>query len=268
MDLLSIIRSLWRHKLVAAPVVFFTVLGAFYVVAVKAPVYQASASLLLLSPPGPPTQQQIAANHKLAKINTNNPYVNYGDMAVVADAVINILSSNASAQALVNEGVSPNYTATLSTDFGTPPIIEITGTGHTAESAIQGANLVTSAAQADLYQMQKNQGVNPLYMITSTELVKPTSAQTASSGKLRTLIAVLAVGALLLFIVVSLTDAVERRRREPLADGDIDAVRGRRPRGSAEADVPQTRARGDRRGAALIPPDGARPQEGQYSERR
>ena len=210
MDLISIVRSLWRHKLAAAPVVLLTVIGAFYIMAVKAPVYQASSSILLLNPPGQPTAAEIAANHKLAKIDANNPYVNFNDMAVVADAVINVVSSDASAQALVSAGANPNYTAELSSDFGTPPIIEFTGTGSSAQEAIRSATLVTSAAEADLYQMQKSEGVNPLYMIKATELVRPTQAQTASSGKLRTLIAVLGVGALLLFIVVS----VDRCSRE------------------------------------------------------
>ena len=45
MDLISIFRAVWRHKLATIPVILFTCLGAFYVVAVKAPVYQASDKL-------------------------------------------------------------------------------------------------------------------------------------------------------------------------------------------------------------------------------
>jgi capsular polysaccharide biosynthesis protein len=212
MDLLSIIGIVWRHKLAAIPVVLFTILGAFYVIAIKAPVYQASSSLLLLSPPGPPSAAQIAANHKLAKINSNNPYVSFGDLPVVADAVIDSVTSNAVEQNLADQGVNPEYQVVLSTDYGNPPIIQITGIGSTAASAMRAASLITSSAVNELQQMQSAQGVNKIYMITATEVVKPTQAQTAASGKLRTLIAVLGIGALLLFIVISVAEAREQRR--------------------------------------------------------
>jgi len=217
MDLLSIISIVWRHKLAAIPVVLLTIAGAFYVIAIKAPVYQATSSLLLLGAPNPPSAGQIAADRKLAKINPNNPYVNFDDLPVVADAVINVVTSNTAEQTLAAQGVNPEYQVVLSTDFGNPPIIEITGIGRTAAEAMRGASLVTSTAVADLYQMQKAQGVNNAYMITSTELVKPTQAQTTVSGKLRTLIAVLGIGALLLFVVISLAEAVARRRSPALA---------------------------------------------------
>ena len=73
MDLISIFRAVWRHKLVTIPVILLTCLAAFYVIAIKAPIYQASASFALVYPPGPPTAAQIVANPKLAKINPANP---------------------------------------------------------------------------------------------------------------------------------------------------------------------------------------------------
>lgn len=252
MDLLSIVQTVWRHKLAAIPVILLTVIAAFYVAEVKPPAYDASSSVLLLSPPGAPTAAQIAAHPKLAKVNANNPYVDFGDLSVVADAVLNVVTSDSAAQALVQSGADPRYQVTLSSAFGNPPIIQVTGVGATPEKAIQSANLVTSAAMTDLYQMQKREGVNPLYMITSVELVKPHQAQKSVSGKLRTLITVIGIGAILLCVVISLIDAIEKRRNG----------------GSADVGKPRAKARKDRPGAAPLPEYGSRQERQRYSEPR
>jgi hypothetical protein len=210
-DLLSIVQSLWRHKLAALPVIALTILGVFYVVAVKAPEYQASESLLLLSPPGAPSPGQVAADPKLGKINPNNPYVSL-TLPVTADAVINVVTSATTAQALVQQGADPRYQVTLSTDFGTPPILQITGVATTPARAIRTADLVAAMAQSDLRALQKDQGVNDRYLIKTTQLVAARQAQRQLSGTLRTLIAVLALGVILMFIVISVADVAEKRR--------------------------------------------------------
>jgi hypothetical protein len=211
-DLLSIVQALWRHKLLALPVILLTLLGAFYVVEVKAPEYQVSESLLLLSPPGPPSASEIAANPRLGKINANNPYVDLG-LPVAADAVVNVVTAPTAAQELVAQGADPRYTVALSTDFGAPPILQITGTASSAAGAIKTATLVSAAAQADLRMLQKNQGVANHYLINNTELVAPRQATRELSGTLRSLIAVLALGAILLFVVISFADVVAKRRK-------------------------------------------------------
>jgi capsular polysaccharide biosynthesis protein len=212
MDLFSIIGAVWRHKLAAIPVIVVVALGAFYVVKLKAPVYQASASVLFVNPPAAPTASQLAANPGLAKISPENPYVNFGSLPVVADVVISVVTSAAGQQALVAAGADPRYQVALSPAPDSPPIIEITGVGATAQEAVNTANLVSAATKADLYQMQKQQGVNSLYMIKSIELVRPVQAQLSVSGKLRTLIAVLGLGVVLLFVFISAAEALEKRR--------------------------------------------------------
>jgi hypothetical protein len=118
---------------------------------------------------------------------------------------------------VVNEGASPKYTAALSPSLDNPPVINVTGTASTASAAIKSAQLVAQAVGQDLYQMQAAQHVNPRYMITSTELVKPTTASASSSSKLRTLIGFLALGLILLLIAVSIAQSLENRRRDRAA---------------------------------------------------
>jgi len=214
MDLLSIIRAVWRCKVVTIPVILLTLLGAFYVVKIKPPVYDAQSSLLMLAPPGPPTASQIAADPKLKKQNSNNPYNAYGSLSVIADSVIERVTSAAAQPALLRQGANPQYQLALSTDPSFPPIIVITGVGNTPQEAILTANVVTRAAASDVYKLQQANGTGSQYMIKPVQLVKPTTATRSSSSKLRALIAVLGLGAVLLFIAVSVTDALSKRRKD------------------------------------------------------
>ena len=236
MDLLSIVSSVWRHKLAALPVILLTILGAYYVFEVKPPVYESSSSFMLVNPPGPPTAAQVHADPKLAKINPNNPYADLGNLAMVADAVIDTVTSDAGQQALIAAGASNDYQVELSPDPDSPPIVDITGVGPSPQVAIRTATLVTQAARADLVQIQTEQGVNHLYMISSITVVNPISARLTVSSKLRTLIAVIAIGAILLFVVISVTDALEKRQAERLTRADARPRRRAKKRPSANLD--------------------------------
>jgi hypothetical protein len=213
MDLISIVRAMWRHKLATIPVILLTCLGAFYVVAVKAPVYQASASFALVYPPAAPTQAQIAEDPALAKVNTSNPLLGYSDPSAVTQIVIGIVGTSSSQQALLKAGAGTQYQ--IAPSVASSEIISITGVGTTAPSAILSANLVTQAAKNALYQVQANQGVTPKYMIKTYQLATANQAAQKLSGKLRSLVAVLGLGVLLLFIVISVAEAIGKRSTGP-----------------------------------------------------
>jgi len=213
MDLLSVAQSLWRHKLVTIPVIVLTGLLAFYVVKIKPPVYQATASMLLTNPQNGATASQIAADPRLKTANPYNTFVSYGSLGVVADTVIELVTAPTAQQALTQSGVDPRYQMALSSAFGNPPIINITGVGSSGQEAIRSATLLVEAAQADLHNVQVQLGIDSFYMITAVEIVKPTQAQRSSSGKSRSLVAVLGVGLILLFVAVSVSDAVDKRRK-------------------------------------------------------
>jgi capsular polysaccharide biosynthesis protein len=220
MDLLSIIQALWRNKLFTIPVIVFTALAALYVVKIKPPVYEASASILLTNPPAAATASQIAADPKLRNASPYNTFVSYGDLSIVADSVIDLVTSGPAQPALIKSGVDPRYQIELSTDYGDPPIIDITGVGSTPKEAVLSANLLTTAAKADLYEMQVQQGIDPFFRIGAVELITPNQAQRSSSGKLRSLVAVLGLGVILLFVVISVAEAVRLRRKESLNSTD------------------------------------------------
>jgi hypothetical protein len=213
MDVVSIFRAIWRHKFATIPVILFTCLGAYYVVAIKTPVYQASASFALVYPPAPPSQEQIAANPALAKIPTANPLLGYSDPSAVTQIVISLVGTSSSQQALAKAGAGTQYQ--IGPSAGSSEIIEVTGVGPTAQAALRSASLVTKAAENALYQVQANQGVNPRYMIKSYQLQIPGQAAQKLSSKLRTLIGVLGLGVLLLFIAISIAEAMGKKRTKP-----------------------------------------------------
>lgn len=228
MDLISIAQNIWHHKRVTIPALLLTFLGVFYILEIAPPTYKVTSSVLLTNPPGKATKSQIASDPALKNVNPFNTFVSYGSLQVVANTVIDLISSPNSQPALIAAGVIPNYKLALSTDYGNPPIIEITGVGPTPEAAVKSATVLTTAIKQDLYSIQKQRGINPFYMISADTVVKPKTAQTSSSSKLRSLVAILAAGIILLFIVVSFADAVEKRRT-PLRRLTTDfAVRGRK----------------------------------------
>ena len=93
MDLLSISRVIWRHKLLVLPVVALTFAACFYFVAFSKPLYEMTDDYVLAPPPAAPTAAQIAENPSLAKINPNNVYARFYDQSIIADALVARMSS-------------------------------------------------------------------------------------------------------------------------------------------------------------------------------
>lgn len=217
MDFVSIASALWKQKWLVIPVVLLTAFAALYIVKIKPPVYEANSTVLLTNPLQQVTKSQIRAHPGLKQANPDNIFEDYGDLDVVASAVIDGVTSPTSAAELSSAGAGTAYQLALSSDYGNPPIIDVTGVGSTPAAAIESAQLVTAAVQRELTAMQLAQGVSHFYLIGGDNVVKPTQAHSSSSAKLRPLVVVLGAGIIALFIVTSSADAIERRRRKRLA---------------------------------------------------
>jgi hypothetical protein len=216
MELLALFRTIARHKIAVTPVLVLMMLGMVYTFKVRPPTYKSDAELILVSPPAAPSAAQIQAHPKLAKVNASNPYLAMGDLTLVGDAVMDLVTAPGSQAQLAAQGAGSKYQVAMSSDTGFPPILDITGVGQNAAAAILSAKVVTAAASRDLIQMQLADGVNPKYMIKASELLQPTTAQNDVASKLRLLIAVLGAGAVLLFLVVSAAEAFGKRHQAQL----------------------------------------------------
>ena len=227
MDLLQISRKVWLHRFVALPVIALTLIAAFYVIVVKKPTYQVSSSYVLINPPDPPTADEIARNPKLKDLGANNPYTRFADQSAMIGLLSSRVGTDSTRQALVAKGADPGYTVAPSADIGFGSfLLEITGVGNSPETAVRTAHLVGNELTSQLTAMQAGQGVSPQYMIRAQQVVSPDHAKQRVSGKLRPLIGVLVIGAILLFIVISGAEALtairtewsEAKRREAQAD--------------------------------------------------
>jgi hypothetical protein len=215
MDLLSIARKVWRYKLVTVPVVLLVLCGAVYVVAVKEPVYEASSSFILINPPAPPTVEDIARDPSLGRINADNPYTRFSDQSVMIEVLSSTMSSESAQRGLLKAGADPRYEVAPTSSFGySSPIVKVTAQGPTPEVAVASAKLVGKALTAELTRMQQAEGVDPGYWIKAQQVEFPARAQLKASGQLRMLVGVLVLGAVLLFVVVSVANALTSLRAE------------------------------------------------------
>jgi hypothetical protein len=215
MSLLLIAKKLWKYKLFTVPIFALVLVGSFYVFAVKAPTYESSATYILVSPPPPPTDAEIAADPALGRVKADNPYLRFSDQTVVVQILASRLNSDEGRQALAKQGADPNYLAQPSPEFGfSAPILQVTGTGTTAAAAIKTADVVGEAAGQELDRMQQERGVDRTYRIKVETVVAAHDAMLKASGKLRALVAVFVLGMILLFITVSVLDALSALRAE------------------------------------------------------
>lgn len=215
MDLVAIVRKLWRYRMLTAPIVALTIVGAVYVVAVQQPVYEVQSNYVLLNPPAAPTADEIARHPELAGVRSDNPYTRFGDQSVVIQVLAATMNSAATERELLRAGVLGPYAVAPSTNFGyASPIVQVTATGPNAAGAIHSATLVGDAAIQELDRMQKSQGVDQDYRIKAMQVDPPDKAKLQASGKLRMLVSVLVLGGVVLFLVTAVIDALARFRME------------------------------------------------------
>jgi hypothetical protein len=219
-DLLAIARKLWRYKLVTLPIVFLTFCGAVYVVAIKSPVYETTSSYIMINPPPAPTDVEIARDPSLGRIKADNPFARFGDGSVVVDVLASSIANKGQAETLLREGVDPRYKVESGSALGfSSPILKITAQGASPAIAVRSAKLVGGAVIKQLNLMQKAEGIDSRYWIKAQQVETPDDAQLRPSGQLRMLVGVLALGTILLFIAVSVADAVASLRSERLGPG-------------------------------------------------
>jgi len=214
MDLLSITRTLWRRRVLVVPVVALTIAGLAYVAVLTKPLYQMTIDYVFVPPPNPPTPAQIAQDPSLGMVDSINVFSRFSDQSIVADSIISRMTSSSMQQELVDAGADKRFTVSPVSLYGSPePMVEVAGTGSTAAEAQRTGALVGAALRRSLYSMQRSLGTNPDYMFTALQ-VGSSPPRLKVSGKLRSMAAVVGVGALLLFMVVSVADALEERRGE------------------------------------------------------
>lgn len=203
MDLSSLFKLLWRRKLVVIPTTLIVgaLLAATWVV--LPPTYRSSSTVILI-PPAPPQD---------AKPSFSNPYIRFGDISVVVDVLKRIMTSGPVVDALRADGLHGKFTVTANVDFTRGPIVDIVADADSGADAISDVKLIGGELKRQLATLQKSQGTDERYFITSSVIVKATRATTRLSSALRRLLVALALGTGVIIGSAVIADAFARRTR-------------------------------------------------------
>jgi uncharacterized protein involved in exopolysaccharide biosynthesis len=212
-DLLAIVRTMWRFKIPSLVVVLATVAGCAAVFLLVPPVYEASASYLLLEPKPPPTEAEIEKDPGLKRKHFDNPYLRFSDSSVISNVVSRRVNENTAKEKLIKAGADDRYEVSPSNRFGfSSPIIDVTARGDSPEAALTTVRLVGGAVGRELKKVQAAEKVDNEYMFTAVPVESPETATERSSGKLRALLGVLGLGGVALMVLLSSLQAWVRRR--------------------------------------------------------
>ena len=220
MDLVAIGQTVRRHKFAALPVIILTVVLAAYVMVLSKPDYTAVGVYAVVNPPAAPTQAQIAHDPALGKVNANSPLVAYGSLSVVGY----MITESVNAHVMAAAGINPASTVTNDLAVNAP-VVTVTGAGVTAAEAVHSAVLLGQVLTNKLNSIQAGLGVSRAYRVTLVPLQAPDHASLKLSSKLRDLIGVLALGAVLLWVSVSIAVArAERKKASALSADAFDSA--------------------------------------------
>jgi hypothetical protein len=209
MDVLSLLRLVGRHWRVTAPALLLTLIGLVAALQLSSPTYQATGSIVLLSPPEAPDVNAPPGSAPAPEVG-QNPFARYGDLSIVADILARVMDSDSMRAEIEAKGISGYEVLANSESRG--PVIEVVGEEPTPDAAIRSAESVLGEVDATLIELQKAEGADPDYFISSAPL-EPASTATAMYGStVRAAIAALAVGLLCTLALAVLAEAVVQRR--------------------------------------------------------
>ena len=208
MDPISVIKTLWRHKWVAMPVVLLTIAACVYVMFFAQRSYQASMTYALITPKVP-TAVELEASPQLAKVNADNPYLRSPDSTLLSQVLITKLGAQETLESLQDQGLGTEYTVAQASSFGSGMLLELSASGTSPEQAVDTAVALGNRLTSTLRDVQKINGADESYLFSALPVDGPGQAEEIFSSRLRTLIIVAVAGALLVFGAVSIARSLE-----------------------------------------------------------
>jgi capsular polysaccharide biosynthesis protein len=217
MTISSLLRVLWRRRLVVIPMAVLSFGLCVATVLVYPPTYRSSASVVLLNPPAPPA---TTPQNPQIQPGAQNPYTRFGDLSVITDILVRVLASEPVKNSMKSAGLDGTVQIATNRDFYRGPIIDVAAESRIAEKAVAGANIVIAELQKQLKSLQQQQGTAPGYFIKAESFVPAGRATTIFSPTLRLLLLVAGVGLILTVGAGLLSDARGRRREKGRVDLD------------------------------------------------
>jgi hypothetical protein len=235
MDVVALLRTLARHKVVVGVVLVATLAGMAYVLFGVPPVYRQASSVVILQPRYEPSKADLKEDKALRSVDPFNPF--RGDPALILGVVSARLGNEATRAAFEAQGLDPDYQVAAALSYGAArPELEITALGSSADQTATTRAAVVEAVQRQLKAVQEEEGVAPYYMLRGFAVEPLKAPEELTSRALRSLLAVGALGAILMFAAVSLLTALDQIRAERAARAGTDRGRDEGVRGQASAE--------------------------------
>lgn len=208
MDPISVIKTLWRHKWVAMPVVMLTIAACVYVMFFAQRTYQAGMTYALITPKLP-TTVEMEKNPQLANVNGDNPYLRSPDSTLLSQVLITKLGAQETVKSLQERGLGTEYTVAQASSFGSGMLLELSASGTSPEQAVETAVALGDRLTSTLHDVQKINGADESYLFSALPVDGPGQAEEIFSSRLRTLIIVAVGGVVLVFGAVSIARSLE-----------------------------------------------------------
>jgi capsular polysaccharide biosynthesis protein len=221
MDLMAIFTIVRRHLWIVVVALVLTLGGIAGVIFGLSPQYESTAQYVLINPPAGPSDAEVQRDPALGRLNADNPYLRLPSPSVVVDVLAQRVSSDTVRQELVNKGADPSYQISGTNAVGSGMVISIVGTGRSAAESHRTIDLVTVRMQSELHDMQKVNGADDRFLIQALPVSPPTDPVRKVTGTIRSAIVVLAAGMVLLFLVISVVEAVSVRRNRARSTASV-----------------------------------------------
>jgi capsular polysaccharide biosynthesis protein len=209
MDLLNFARTLWRHRWWTLPLVMLTVVAVGYVALAADRTYEARADLVLIGPPGPPSVADMEADPTLANARLDNPYARAFDPTVITEIVARVVAADR------DRGELPSgYRIDSARRYGSAaPLVEISARASDPLTASTYARDVSNRFVDALQSLQAAEQVHPRSLITTRPMDTGQEPREVLTQRLRAIVGVAALGALILIIFVTTAQAIGEHRR-------------------------------------------------------
>ena len=213
MDTLNTWRALRRNAAFVVPVLLAAVAAMAFSIFFRADQYIVSSTVLLIPPPAAPTDAQLEANPNLQGLDWDNPYTRQYDPVTMV-AVLSIRGTSPAARNEVQErGGTKNYEIDQVVRYGfSTPFAEVTSRGSTPQEAVRTNELVVSALQTSLKDLQAEEGPDQRYYIQASTVLDADITQVRPVGTARLLLAILGLSLFGVFAAVAVGDAIRTAR--------------------------------------------------------
>lgn len=254
MDPVDVLRTLWKERYWALPVLLLTMVAGCYAYGFGPRTFETSASFAVIAPTLP-SETDIEQNPRLGRLSNDNPYVRSSDPTLISDVLVTRMTAQDVPARLEAAGLSDEYTIGQSPTGG-GFVIDLTGVASSPRVSQATTVRLGRMLVSELETMQTAHGANDRFLYTALTITPPAKAQERYSSRLRSVIMIALAGVVLTFAAVSAGRYVRSVRSRTASGGTPSEGAGGHPPEPSRAEPRLARQpQSARRGRGVPPPD-------------